>query len=98
MYKKIRKKYVPAIQGNHILHYHEKYIHSVTFDIKENIEDVFKLEDYFNFSAGDLEKTSKDLKNSVEFGIIEYKRRILTEIFAFLEYLHKFSLPARIFL
>jgi inorganic triphosphatase YgiF len=55
------------------------------FDIKENAENIYDLEDYFRFSAQELAKISQDIRLSVEEGIVEYKRKTLNPVFPFLE-------------
>lgn len=55
------------------------------FEIKEHIEDIFALEEYFGFTAEDLEQAAEELKKSVENGVLEHKNRTLTSVFSFLE-------------
>ena len=55
------------------------------FEIKERYDDIFELEEYFEFTPEELEKTAKDLKNCVEMGVLEYKKRIVSSVYTFLE-------------
>lgn len=63
----------------------EKIIHGHLFDIKQIMDDIFALEEYFAFTDLDLDNLGKELKNSVEGGVLEYKRKTLSPIFSFLE-------------
>ncbi len=63
----------------------QKKIAGDWFDIRENGENVFDIEEYFNPSPDDLKGLIKDIRLSVEEGILEYKRTVMLPIFSFLE-------------
>jgi hypothetical protein len=63
----------------------EKRISGDWFDIKNSAEDLRELEEYFELTAPDFETAVREIRLSVEEGIIEYKRKILLPLFTFAE-------------
>lgn len=62
-----------------------KRIKGDLFDIKEKWDNPFELEQYFSFTKEDYEEMARGLRESVEEGVVEYKRGILLSVFSFLE-------------
>jgi len=63
----------------------ETLIRGHIFELKERFEDIFALEEYFEFTPEDLETLARDLKKSVEGGVLEYKKRTISSAFTFME-------------
>ncbi|MEW5814030.1 MAG: hypothetical protein AB1798_01360, partial [Spirochaetota bacterium] len=63
----------------------EKKITGDWFDIRENSENETKLEDLFRLNEQKLREIIEEIRNSVEEGILEYKRKMLFPVFPFLE-------------
>ena len=55
------------------------------FDIREVADNLYELEDVFEFSIPELQSLVSDLRLSVEQGVTEYKTKILQNLYTFLD-------------
>ncbi len=55
------------------------------FEIREGYDDIHTLEDVFGFSVEELSTIVSELRGSVENGVTEYKQRVLSSMFTYLE-------------
>ncbi len=62
-----------------------KQIKGDWFEIREGYEDIHTLEDVFGFSLEELKSIVSELRSSVEHGITEYKQRVLSSLFTYLD-------------
>lgn len=62
-----------------------KKIKGDLFDIRENWDSPFNLEEYFSFSPAQMKNTADGLRHSVEEGVVEYKRSVILSVCSFLE-------------
>lgn len=63
----------------------EKTIAGDWFDIKEHSENIYDVDEFFDFSADQIRALIRDIRFSVEEGVLEYKRKILNPVFSFLD-------------
>jgi hypothetical protein len=63
----------------------EKRVAGDWFDLRENAENPWDLEDYLGIELKDYLDLMQDLRLSVEEGVIEYKRKVLYPLFGFLD-------------
>jgi len=63
----------------------EKRVAGDWFDLRENAENPWDLEDYLGLKLQDYISLLQDLRLSVEEGVIEYKRKIINPLFSFLD-------------
>jgi hypothetical protein len=63
----------------------EKRVAGDWFDLRENAENPWDLEDYLRLELKDYVDLMQELRLSVEEGVIEYKRKVLVPIFGFLD-------------
>ena len=63
----------------------EKRVAGDWFDLRENAENPWDLEDYLGLELKDYLDLMQELRLSVEEGVIEYKRKVLIPLFGFLD-------------
>lgn len=63
----------------------DKYVHSDWFEIREKYDNVFSLDEYMDLTVPQLEEIIQSIRLSVEEGVLEYKRMIISRILSFIE-------------
>jgi len=63
----------------------EKVTHSDWFEIRENYDNVFSLDEYLDLPTPELTSLARELRLSVEEGALEYKRKMISLCQNFIE-------------
>ena len=63
----------------------DKIVHSNWFEIREKYDNIFSIDEYFNLSVPELNDLVQSLRLSVEDGVLEFKRKTISQCLNFIE-------------